>query len=204
MDYRDYQNARDAAWRILLDCGVECLPVRLNPVCRRLKIRVLSYGKNTEMIERANLSQAVRRTDGMTFYAGETPIVLFDEKVLPARAKFTVAHELGHIILGHVKPGVVTLANREPHPGDAPEERAANQFAARLLAPACVLWGLDIHTPEEIMELCHISRQAAQFRAMRMEELYRRDKFLVSPMERKVYQQFQPFIQEYRHPLPGW
>lgn len=201
LNYRDYQNARDAAWRILLDCGVECLPVRLNPVCRRLKIRVLSYGKNTEMIERANLSQAVRRTDGMTFYAGETPIVLFDEKVLPARVKFTVAHELGHIILGHVKPGSITTVNREPHPGDAPEEQAANQFAARLLAPACVLWGLDIHTPEEIMALCHISRQAAQFRANRMEELYRRNKFLVSPLEWEVYQRFQPFIQEYRRSL---
>ena len=200
MDYRDYQNARDAAWRILIDCNIDRLPVQLNPICKRLKIRVLSYGRNTEMIERANLSQAVHRTDGITFYTEETPIILFDEKVLPARAKFTVAHELGHIILGHVKPGEVTVANREPSSKDAPEEQAANQFAARLLAPACVLWGLGIHKPEEIMELCHISRQAAQFRAMRMEELYRRDKFLVSPMERKVYQQFQPFIREYRRP----
>lgn len=201
VDYRDYQNARDAAWRILLDCGVDRLPVSMNDVCRRLKIRVLNYGKHTEMIERANLSQAAHRTDGLTFYAGETPIVLFNEKVLPARAKFTVAHELGHIILGHVKPGGVTVANREPHPKDAPEEQAANQFAARLLAPACVLWALGVHTAEDIMELCHISRQAAQFRAKRMEELYRRDKFLTSPLERKVYQRFQPFIQEYRRSL---
>lgn len=93
------------------------------------------------------------------------------------------------------------MANREPHPKDAPEEQAANQFAARLLAPACVLWALGVHTAEDIMELCHISRQAAQFRAKRMEELYRRDKFLTSPLERKVYQRFQPFIQEYRRSL---
>ena len=200
MDYRDYQNVRDAAWNILLDCNVDRLPVRLNPICRQLKIRVLTYGKNAEMIERANLTKAVYRTDGVTFYAGEIPIILFDEKILPARAKFTVAHELGHIILGHVEPGGVTTVNREPRPGDSPEETAANQFAARLLAPACVLWGLDVHTPEEIMELCHISRQAAQFRARRMEELYRRNKFLTSPLERDVYQRFQPFIQEYRRP----
>lgn len=203
MNYRDYQNTRDAAWRILLDCNIDHLPVSLNTICRKLKIRALTYGKNTEMIKRANLTQVIHRTDGMTFYSGETPIILFDEKVLPARAKFTVAHEMGHIVLGHVKPGEATTANREPSPGDAPEERAANQFAARLLAPACVLWGLDVHTASEIMELCHISRQAAQFRADRMEELYRRNKFLVSPLEREVYQRFQPFIQEYRHPLPG-
>ena len=204
MNYRNYQNTRDAAWRILLDCKVDRLPVRLNDICRRLKIRVLAYGQNTKLIEQACLSQAVHRTDGLTFYIGETPIVLFDEKMLPARAKFTVAHELGHIILGHVKPGGVTTVNREPHPNDEPEERAANIFAARLLAPACVLWGLDVHTTEEIMELCHISRQAAQFRANRMEELYQRNKFLISPLEREVYQQFQPFIQEYQHPPREW
>lgn len=200
-DYRDYQNARDAAWRILLDCKIDRLPVDLNFVCRKLEIRVLAYGKNTELIERAKLSEAVRRTDGMTFYIRETPIVLFDEKVMPARIKFTVAHELGHIILGHVKPGGITTANREPHPEDAPEERAANQFAARLLAPACVLWGMNIHTAEEIMRICRISRQAAQFRADRMEELYRRNKFLTTNLERKVYRKFQPFIEAYRHSL---
>lgn len=200
LDYRDYQNARDAAWRILLDCNIDRLPVNLNTVCRKLKIRALTYGQNAKLIERAYLSQAVHRTDGMTFYAGGTPIILFDEKALPARAKFTVAHELGHIILGHVKPGSVTTVNREPQPNDEPEERAANQFAARLLAPACVLWGLDIHTTEEIMELCHISRQAARFRADRMKELYRRNKFLISPLEREVYKKFQPFIRGYRHP----
>lgn len=200
MDYRDYQNARDAAWRILLDCNVDRLPVRLNAVCRKLKIRVLTYGQNARMIERANLSQAVHCTDGMTFYIGETPIVLFNEKVLPARAKFTVAHELGHIVLGHVKPGSVTTMNREPHPKDAPEEQAANRFAVRLLAPACVLWGMGVHTSEDIMDLCHISRQAAQFRANRMKELYQRNKFLTSKLERDVYWQFQPFIREYRHP----
>lgn len=203
MNYRDYQNARDAAWRILLDCNIDRLPVNLNAICRRLKIRTLSYGKNARMIERAHLAQVAERTDGMTFFMGKTPVILFDDTAMAARVKFTVAHEVGHIILGHVKPGDITTANREPSPGDAPEERAANQFAARLLAPACVLWGLGIHTPEEIMELCHISKQAAQFRADRMEELYRRDRFLTSPLEREVYQKFQPFIREYRHPLPG-
>lgn len=156
------------------------------------------------MIERANLGHIARRTDGMTFYAKKTPVILFDEEKLPQRIKFTIAHEVGHIILGHVEPGNCTIANREPRPGDAPEEQTANQFAARLLAPACVLWGLNVHTPEEIMQLCRISRQAAEFRALRMDELYRRNKFLVSPIERAVYEQFQPFIRESRNPSPGW
>lgn len=203
MSYQNYKNARDAAWRILLDCEINCLPVSLNTICRRLKIRVLSYSKGSRMIERANLSLAAHRTDGMTFYAWGKPVILFDEKTSSQRAKFTIAHEVGHIVLGHVKPGNFTAVNREPHPNDAPEEQAANQFAARLLAPACVLWGLGIHTPEEIMELCQISRQAAGFRADRLEELYRRNRFLTSPLEREVYKQFQPFIREFQSPPLG-
>lgn len=203
MDYRDYQKARDASWRILLDCKVDRLPVDLNAICRKLEIRLFSYRAATNLIERANLREAVRRTDGLTFYWHGTPVILCNDAVLPQRAAFTIAHELGHIILNHVEPGAVTAINREPHPGDSPEETAANQFAARLLAPACVLWGLDVHTPEEIMNLCQISRAAAEFRAQRMAELYRRGRFLTSPLEQAVYRQFQPFIEGIVYPPRG-
>ena len=77
-------------------------------------------------------------------------------------------------------------------------EQAANVFASRLLAPACVLWGCGVRTPEEIAALCRISYQAARFRAERMELLYRRGRFLTSPMERELYERFLPFILEYR------
>ena len=73
-------------------------------------------------------------------------------------------------------------------------EQAANRFAADLLAPACVLWGLDLHQAEDIARVCKISIQAAQFRAERMEILYQRNKFLLHPLERAVYRQFEPYI----------
>ena len=68
-------------------------------------------------------------------------------------------------------------------------------FASRLLAPACVLWALNARTPEEIAALCQISHQAAKFRAERMAILYERNRFLSSPLERKVYDQFKEFIE---------
>ena len=40
MDYKNYQYSRDAAWRILIDCHVTKLPVRVLDICRRLDIRV--------------------------------------------------------------------------------------------------------------------------------------------------------------------
>lgn len=196
MSYKNYQNARDAAWRILLDCNVERLPVDLNLICKVLGVRTTSYRANLVLIQRRNLSEIVARSDGLSFFVGDTPVVMYNETCTPERIRFTVAHELGHIVLNHVSPGSVTTANREPNPQDNPRETAANQFAARLLAPACVLWGLDLHTSEEIARTCRISKQAAEFRVARMNELYSRNRFLTSPLERRLYQRFLPFIKE--------
>ena len=194
MSYKDYQKARDAAWRILLDCHINHLPVDLNVVCKQLGVCTASYNAARALIAERGLSDIAAKTDGLTFYAGDIPTILYNGSCTAGRIRFTVAHELGHIILGHVAPGGVTVVNREPAPGDIPPETAANQFAARLLAPACVLWGLGLHTPEEVARVCHISDQAAQFRADRMRALYKRDKFLLSPLEQRLYQQFLPFI----------
>lgn len=55
-------------------------------------------------------------------------------------------------------------------------EYEAERFAIGILAPACVLWGLNIHTAaEEISKLCNISITAARIRAQRMELLYKRE-----------------------------
>lgn len=96
--------------------------------------------------------------------------------------------------MGHV--GKYELVNREPSPNDNPIEQAANVFASRLLAPACVLWGCGVRSADEIAELCKISHIAAEYRFTRLTELYERNKFLTSPLERKVYQQFSEFIEQ--------
>lgn len=194
MNYESYKRSRNAAWEILLACRVERLPVDLNIVLRHLEVRVYSYSRSRELLESTGLSEVAKQVSGLTFYAGDRPVILYNEAETPQRIRFTIGHELGHIVLGHVQPGEHTRQNREPRPGDSPAEQAANRFAADLLAPACVLWGLDLHRAEDIARVCKISIQAAQFRAERMEILYQRNKFLLHPLERAVYQQFESFI----------
>ena len=181
MNYKDYQNARDATWRILLDCGVNQLPVRTSGLCKALGIKLME----------GDIPQ-----DGYSTMVNGVPYIVVNQNLLNTRKRFTVAHELGHIVLGHV--GRYELVNREPDPKDNPIEQAANVFASRLLAPACVLWGCEVGSPEDISRLCGISAQAAAFRWGRMQELYGRDKFLESPLERLVYDQFSPFISNHR------
>lgn len=183
MNYNDYKNSRDAVWRFLLEDGITELPISVSEICRRRGIRVKMYDGPGE--------------DGYTEHVnGRYTIYISSSIEHVGRRRFTAAHEIGHIILGHV--GMPGLVNREPSERDNPVERAANVFASRLLAPACVLWGCNAYTPEQIMQLCNISRQAAEFRAARMCELRERGKFLTSPLEREVYRQFLPYIKKYR------
>lgn len=181
MDYRKYKASRDLAWRVLLQEGVIELPVKVTALCKQMGIRVSYF-------------DSVDDSDGYSTIFWGRPRIFVSRNCTLERQRFTIAHELGHILLGHV--GEYELVNREPDPKDNPIEHEANVFASRLLAPACVLWALDAKTPEEIADICQISYQSASFRAERMAELYKRGKFLSSPLERKVYEQFTDYIQQ--------
>lgn len=182
MDYRDYKNSRDKVWALLIQQRVDELPVRVSPICRALGISV----KMMNTGER----------DGYCAMIRGQPYAIISERNAIHRQRFTLAHELGHIVLGHV--GAFPIPRSGEIVYDDPDEQAANVFASRLLAPACVLWGCNAFTPERIAQLCDVSLQAATIRAERMELLRLRGKFLASPLERKVYEQFEPFIKTHK------
>lgn len=183
MNYNDYKLARDMSWKFITTDGLRELPVDIVAMCHRHGIQVKFYDGEGE--------------DGKTELIDGSYVILLSSRIKNrGRRRFTVAHELGHIVLGHV--GRYGLVNREPSFGDNPIEQAANVFASRLLAPACVLWGCNAYAPEQIMQLCDISRQAAEYRAVRMQELLTRGKFLSSPHERAVYNQFYDYIQKHK------
>lgn len=184
MNYNDYKISRNLAWEIILNENIAALPVNMTLLCKSIGIRLQPYDGHADRVDEDGESTIM--PDGV-------PLIVYNSQKPRPRKRFTVAHELGHILLGHV--GKYQLVNREPSPNDNSIEQAANVFASRLLAPACVLWALKAQTPVKIAELCDISLQAAEFRAARMALLCQRDKFLISPVERQVYIQFRPFIE---------
>ena len=114
------------------------------------------------------------------FINGQWYIIVDDFNHITVQ-RYSIAHEIGHILLGK----------------DI-SEYEAERFAINILAPACVLWGLNLHTAKDISELCNISMKSAQIRAKRMEILYSRNKFLTSPLERQVFEQFFDFIKQHK------
>lgn len=185
MLYGIYKGIREASWRCLLDYGISSLPVDLLRITRSAGIKI---------VKNSDVNALSGGESGLCIFNGERWFIIYDDEAILGRRRFTIAHELGHIFLGHEL--TAGYYRRGGHAGKPKEEKAADMFAARLLAPACVLWGLGLHTWEEIAEACSVSTPAAINRAQRMETLYKRGKFLSSPLERRVYKQFKPFIDE--------
>ncbi|NLW78861.1 MAG: ImmA/IrrE family metallo-endopeptidase [Ruminococcaceae bacterium] len=212
MFYKDYQTARNAVWKLLIDLKIGALPVRVSEVSRALGIEVRTIEELAPAQHRQNLAGRNTIDGGARLVAGQ-PVILYNALNTPARCRFTIAHELGHFILGHVERAP-DLAIQTPvlfRRGGVPEspvETAANVFAARLLAPACVLWGLGVKDARHLARVCDISREAAAYRMERMRLLYRRDReflknrgyscFLLARQEQQVYEQFRPFIERER------
>lgn len=202
MDYSKYKKSRNLSWQILLNHNITSLPVQVSKICKNLGIPIVRYSKCAEIIKRFDLQDECTN-DGFTF----ENTIFFNDNCTVGRQRFTVAHELGHILL-HGGKGVY---NREPNPKDVLIEQEANVFASRLLAPACVLWGMNIVTAEQISQICNISLTSAEFRMERMKLLYQREQdfisrynkscFLMSPLERQVYEKFYPYIQAHKSSL---
>ena len=208
MIYKNYQKSRDIAWKILLEDGVSTLPISVSDLCKKRGIFIVSYKQGSDLIRSLDLAPKTLLTDAFTLHIDGKYMIFYNDVCSNQRNRFSIGHELGHILLGHLRdmPKGITTINREPSPLDDPIEQQANVFAARILSPACVLWGLGVQNQDQIQHICDISYQAARFRMDRLQLLYDREKiflkergyscFLMSPLEQKVYAQFETYIKK--------
>lgn len=178
--YGIYKSIRNSAWQCLLDFQLDKLPIDVLQIARAMGVRVIKNSLVNDLLPNEN---------GKAYYDGQQWIIIYNDQNPIELSRFTIAHELGHILLGHelthVKYAEVKEFKIRPR-----SEQQADAFAIRLLCPACVLGGLELHTAEEISAHCRIPEALATSRAKRMKELYRRGKFLTDPLEEQLYRQF--------------
>lgn len=189
--YFYYKQARNAALRTLLDCGIRSPPVDLNIVADYYNFKIVTYSDSGFM---PLFRDTVLKGDGFIVDLNNKKHIFINDHINNRnRRRFTLSHEIGHGVLNH-DIGKIHYRNSEIDSKTDVNEMQANVFARDLLMPATVLHALNIHTTEEIMELCHISRQSAEIRAKRMVELYQRNMFNKNPLEQQVREQFDDFI----------
>lgn len=96
-------------------------------------------------------------------------VVFVNAKEGPGRKRFTIAHEIGHIVL-HADDGnfVDYRHDGDYADEDRPKEREANLFAANLLMPQGVfesLWQAFDADLKSVAQRLQVSHEAASYRA---------------------------------------
>lgn len=150
---------------------VHRLPVDPIAIAEALGVKVVSYKSAVEYFDMELRELYAQFPLGFSFIAdGGACIALNENSCGERRRRFTAAHELGHCVLGHLDGDEYSVE----------EERAAERFAAELLAPLVILRERGARSAEDIARLCGISRQAAE---LRLEELILRERSGYRPDE---------------------
>ncbi len=184
MYYKIYSDIRDAAWQCLIDHNVDSLPVDVLKIARQ---------SNIDVKKNSRINVLLPDEYAKAFYNGDKWIIVYNDLNDVVISRFAIAHELGHILLGHVKT-YAKYATIEDIGIKPKAEKQADLFALRLLCPACVLMELGLHTPEEISAFCRVPLHCAQARSERMKDLYKKNKFLSNNLEIKIHKNFNIYL----------
>ncbi len=96
--------------------------LNLNRLCRGEGVHVFTYSQAEKILKKLHIDRFMKENDGFTF----AKMIFFDNTQTLERQRYTIAHELGHILIGHITGA----------PSDyADAELEADAFAFNLLSP---------------------------------------------------------------------
>lgn len=144
--------------RIILDvyetCNIKNFPIDCIDVIKKLKIPLYRYSELSEIKEREcyKVSDDAFKLRGKIYYNDSFPYV--------RRQRFTLMHEVGHILLSHN--------------GDTKEnDDEANEFASHFLAPRIMIHKYRCETADQIHEIFGLSYKASNKALVDYREWYK-------------------------------
>ncbi|MCB9352506.1 MAG: ImmA/IrrE family metallo-endopeptidase [Lewinellaceae bacterium] len=130
--YLTIKRINHIAWKILLEAGIKKPQVDVNKVAKHLKME----------IREENLGEDISAL--LVIRNGKAIIGIHNDHY-PTRQRFSIAHEIGHYVLGHERQGMfidkhehhfsIFYRNSLSSEGTDQQEIEANAFAAALLMP---------------------------------------------------------------------
>ncbi|MDA3833845.1 MAG: ImmA/IrrE family metallo-endopeptidase [Spirochaetales bacterium] len=152
----NYKYARDMAKQILKKHKINSVPTDLQIICERLGLEFVELDDPNE-------------SDGAVIeMEGGLRVAMLNKAKPFVRARFTLAHELGHIFLNHDKREFYDPEVSREWGEDAPEnakpakEREADAFASELLIPMEQLkkYQGDLNDLDKLIGLFKVSKPA--------------------------------------------
>ena len=180
-----YYNVRNNAWDFLIKNNITKYPLDLREIALKNNWNIWSFKKYCE-VRKMNYNDLIKKyPDGFTEIIDDKIFICYNQQNNKQRNRFTICHEIGHIVLKHLYKGQKL-------------EKEANMFAARILMPMLLIKELDITTPEELAKICDVSIDAAKYRLNRFQEIKGRERFYTNPKEQSLYLQLKSFIERFK------
>lgn len=136
--------------------------VNIKKLCEKIGWPLLEYNNNHKLI---SISK-----DGFTYYKNNEFYIFFNNDKIEERINFTIAHEVGHIVLGHhfVENTQVLMYGQNTF-----LEKQANTFAQNILMPADKMYIFENHPIPDVARYFGVSKSMANVRINRLnEDLY--------------------------------
>ena len=206
-----YEFARRRAYQLLCQLEISSLPIDPWQITKQFpNINVCAWTdlrENRHVADPLNIDAEGADTKTHIVRGDDEYLVVYDDRVgSEQRIRWTLAHELAHIMLRHLVDFEATALNR----GGLTEqqyftlEREADCFAANLLAPMTILQRIpSLQSKWGIMEACDLSGKAAR---NCMEELKRLNsgRKILYPMKEEdvLHRLFFRYIRNVNNELP--
>lgn len=179
-------NPEQIACQLLLSSGQNCLPIRPEKILQAKEIPMVSF---TEFEKAVGKKNRITRhsSEGLTLFFGGVYTVLYDHTLSPSRRSWVLAHELGHILLGHLEPDC-------PPQHPAASELQADLFARHLLCPLEILHLCHTKTHHQLALLTGMEEASAKlcFDALTLKR--QKDQLFLLPESKILAAEFLPFI----------
>ena len=91
MNYSKYQKSRDLSWEVLIKNNISELSVKVSSICSHMNIKVISYSAGKSLIDRLNMQQLIKSSDGFT-YGGA---IFYNDGCSVARQRFFIMFHKG-------------------------------------------------------------------------------------------------------------
>ncbi|GAB3923504.1 ImmA/IrrE family metallo-endopeptidase [Larkinella terrae] len=172
---RRFKQIEEIAEQLLQDTSSFVVPVPVELVAKGLGLQVFAHDFGPDI-------------SGVLIQNAGVATIGYNSKNSEKRIRFTIAHEIGHFVLGHQRDGMfvdnaskhfsIAFRDINSSTGELLQEREANAFAAALLMPKSLLVtyinkvGFDLSDEENlIVELANSFKVSTQAMAYRLANL---------------------------------
>lgn len=168
-----YESIKNDVVNMYVDCDISAIPIDVFDLCDRLGYILKPY--SSLGMEKSNKIMNLIE-DGFHRFENGKVVIYYNDSILEGRIRFTIMHEIGHIIRKHYQYSQLA-------------ENEANWFAAYALCPPPIIDKFEINDCDDLISKFNITYDCA-YNSMNRYIAWKKRNMPLLEYERKLIQQF--------------